>query len=156
MNDNFFVPFKAWNHEDLPFFAAKWEQTGLLRNLEGLEKFKMVVILERSARYLLGKSPLTPGNISDVAKFMFPLVRRTFANLDYEIGFQADEINTGVEFNLEMMNDFTSYYALDAEVEFVQIKSEELVEYFEGRKVIVGQVPLSIKHGRIHSEFIEI
>lgn len=139
--------------------VTKWRQTGLLEGLESLPaQAKMAELLERESTYLLdiaatlGPFP-PPGKTHNPAVMLFPIVRRAFSQIDYEV-IDADPlpIDLDVSYDPRTLDDLSAYHGLDVEVEIATMVSDAIVSKLKGMKVKVGSIPLEFekRDGRLH------
>ena len=69
--------------EETRGLQAKWEKSGLLEGIRGIEKSYMSVLLENQAKQLLDEASQT-GTAANAEQWMgvaLPLVRRVFAEI---------------------------------------------------------------------------
>ena len=69
--------------EETRQLRGKWEKTGLLEGLKGIDQANMSILLENQAQQLLGESTATgtSANSEQWAGVALPLVRRVFAEI---------------------------------------------------------------------------
>jgi hypothetical protein len=83
----------------------KWDKTGLLEGLEGIEKANMSILLENQAKQLLDESTSTgtSGNSEQWAGVALPLVRRVFAEISAKefVSVQPMNLPSGLIFYLD-------------------------------------------------------
>jgi len=84
---------------------SKWDKTGLLEGLEGIEKANMSILLENQAKQLLDESTSTgtSGNSEQWAGVALPLVRRVFAEISAKefVSVQPMNLPSGLIFYLD-------------------------------------------------------
>jgi hypothetical protein len=83
----------------------KWDKTGLLEGLEGIEKANMSILLENQAKQLLDESTSTgtSANSEQWAGVALPLVRRVFAEISAKefVSVQPMNLPSGLIFYLD-------------------------------------------------------
>jgi hypothetical protein len=83
----------------------KWDKTGLLEGLEGVEKAHMSILLENQAQQLLNESTATgtSANSEQWAGVALPLVRRVFAEISAKefVSVQPMNLPSGLIFYLD-------------------------------------------------------
>ena len=84
---------------------SKWDKTGLLEGLEGIEKANMSILLENQAKQLLDEatSTGTSANSEQWAGVALPLVRRVFAEISAKefVSVQPMNLPSGLIFYLD-------------------------------------------------------
>ena len=84
---------------------SKWDKTGLLEGLEGVEKAHMSILLENQAQQLLNESTATgtSANSEQWAGVALPLVRRVFAEISAKefVSVQPMNLPSGLIFYLD-------------------------------------------------------
>ena len=84
---------------------SKWDKTGLLEGLEGIEKANMSILLENQAKQLLDESTSTgtSTNSEQWAGVALPLVRRVFAEISAKefVSVQPMNLPSGLIFYLD-------------------------------------------------------
>ena len=84
---------------------SKWDKTGLLEGLEGIEKANMSILLENQAKQLLDESTSTgtSQNSEQWAGVALPLVRRVFAEISAKefVSVQPMNLPSGLIFYLD-------------------------------------------------------
>jgi Major capsid protein Gp23 len=84
---------------------GKWEKTGLLEGLEGIEKANMSILLESQAKQLLDEATATgtSANSEQWAGVALPLVRRVFAEISAKefVSVQPMNLPSGLIFYLD-------------------------------------------------------
>jgi hypothetical protein len=84
---------------------SKWDKTGLLEGLEGIDKANMSILLENQAKQLLDEatSTGTSTNSEQWAGVALPLVRRVFAEISAKefVSVQPMNLPSGLIFYLD-------------------------------------------------------
>jgi len=84
---------------------SKWDQTGLLEGLNGVEKANMSILLENQAKQLLDEATATgtSSNSEQWAGVALPLVRRVFAEIAAKefVSVQPMNLPSGLIFYLD-------------------------------------------------------
>ena len=131
----------------------KWNQTGLLRNLDENEKMSMALLLERTIQYLMADPERKA-----FAGVLLPIIRRVygpsgleneFPALDYRISSQKID-DYDVEITIPNLNEAIAaqqgFYGLDREVEFcVDVSCRARESILRLGPIEVGQVPLGVR-----------
>ena len=88
-------------------YAAKWEETGLLENLKGIDKSNMAIMLENQARQLLKESSHTSTSAGgeEWSGVALPLVRRVIDNISAKdlVAVQPMSLPSGLVFYLDFV-----------------------------------------------------
>lgn len=92
--------------EETRGLQKKWDQTGLLEGLKGVEKAQMAVLLENQAQQLIKESVTSTGtdsNSEQWAGVALPLVRRVFAEIAAKefVSVQPMNLPSGLIFYLD-------------------------------------------------------
>jgi hypothetical protein len=91
--------------EETRQLRGKWEKTGLLEGLKGIDQANMSILLENQAQQLLGESTATgtSANSEQWAGVALPLVRRVFAEIAAKefVSVQPMNLPSGLIFYLD-------------------------------------------------------
>ena len=91
--------------EETRGLQAKWDKTGLLEGLEGIEKAQMSILLENQAQQLISEANATgtAANSEQWAGVALPLVRRVFAEIAAKefVSVQPMNLPSGLVFYLD-------------------------------------------------------
>ncbi len=138
-----------------PDTTKKWEKTGLLERLTPSEASKMAELLERTACRLVrdpsGKKQLSldDGGFLSELSLVFPLVRRVFGQLEYELGYGDEPTQMVGSFSIdELLSDgeFKCLRGIDVEVEICDQLSRRITAWIKEKgAVTVGKNPLRLE-----------
>ncbi len=141
--------------KELTALFSKWHPTHLLRNLSHADALRMSWLLERESDYV--RSIVYLGNewITQVTSLAFPIVRRVFGSLRFEIiDSDLTRLDTGLSYPLPLISEVertNAYTGLDAEVDFCDRMANDIIAAL-GDGIIVGRIPLEFqqKDERMH------
>lgn len=146
-----------------PDAIKKWEKTGLLSQLSPSEAAKMAELMERTAYRMIRRGEAEDwkvrarvkdnfhpdqGHFMEEAGLVFPLVRRIFSQVDYELGDGTEKTQAVGSFSVDdLFGDMQFMCGLDMEVEVCHQLSQRITAWIKamGCPISVGKNPLRIE-----------